>query len=152
VIEFNARFGDPEAEVTLPLLQTDLVEIATRVDQRTLSSLQLDWKDEWALCVVMTAAGYPGETRTGDVISGLDRTTPGTIVFHAGTALRDNELTTRAGRVVIPTGTGATFAEARERAYAAAAQITFDGEHHRSDIGWRAEAYLKKVAADGTTA
>jgi phosphoribosylamine--glycine ligase len=148
VIEFNARFGDPEAEVTLPLLNTDLLEITRRADQRSLASMSVDWKSEWALCVVVTSAGYPGEVRTGDAIHRLDATIPGTTVFHAGTTLRDNALVTNGGRVLIATGTGASFAEARQRAYAAADSIQFEGKYQRSDIGWRAERYFA-ATSDG---
>ena len=143
VIEFNARFGDPEAEVTLPLLQHDLAEIARGADQRTLSSVQLRWSDEWALCVAMTAVGYPGKVRTGDVIAGLEKRVPRTMVFHAGTTLREGDLVTNGGRVLIVTGTAASFSEARRRAYEAVSNVKYAGEYHRSDIGWRAEDFFR---------
>jgi phosphoribosylamine--glycine ligase len=146
VIEFNARFGDPEAEVTLPLLRGDLAEIARHVDQRTLSRCDVRWKDEWAVCVVMAAAGYPGAVRTGDAITGLEATVPGATVLHAGTAVRGDQVVTAGGRVVIPTATGTSFAEARQRAYAAVRSIHFDGSYYRSDIGWRAQASLQAAA------
>jgi len=140
VIEFNARFGDPEAEVTLPLLETDLVEIARHIDARTLDSVDVRWNGRSALCVVLASAGYPGEVRTGDAITGTDRAPVGAQFLHAATAMRDDELITHGGRVIIATATGDTFAEARTKAYRAVDAVEFAGKHYRSDIGWRAVA------------
>ncbi|GEL98358.1 phosphoribosylamine--glycine ligase [Cellulomonas terrae] len=147
VIEFNARFGDPEAEVTLPLLETDLVTITRAVDGRSLHQLDVRWRDGSALCVVMAASGYPGAPRAGDAITLPTHPDAHSIVFHAGTSVRDGQLVTSGGRVLIVTGVGGSFAEARERAYATVDAIRFDGEHHRADIGWRSQAHLADVAA-----
>ncbi|MGL4339092.1 MAG: phosphoribosylglycinamide synthetase C domain-containing protein, partial [Rhodoglobus sp.] len=148
VIEFNARFGDPEAEVALPLLTTDLVSVAKAVDQRRLESVSIEWSDDWALCVSVAAHGYPGALRVGDVIEGAGVREENSTVFHANTALREGQLVTNGGRVFVVMGRGATFPEARDRAYAAVANIRFAGQHHRSDIGFRTERYLA-IAAEG---
>lgn len=146
VIEFNARLGDPEAEVTLPLLDADLVEITRHIEARTLDAAEIGWNRRSAVCVVAAAAGYPGPTRTGDVITGADRAPEGAQFLHAATATREGRLVTNGGRVLLATAVGDTFAEARARAYRAVDTLEFDGKHYRSDIGWRAVAR----SAEGT--
>jgi len=143
VVEFNARLGDPEAQVLLMRLKTDLFDLlmaATAVgDQPTLASVDLQWDRRIALGVVMAAQGYPGTVRNGDAISGLPAPTDDAIVFHAGTERRaDGTSVTSGGRVLCVTALGDTVKAAQQRAYAALAPIRFDGMQHRSDIGHRA--------------
>ena len=140
VLEFNARLGDPEAQVVLPLLKTDLVEILTAVAEHRLDRLAVDWHDRAAVCVVLAAPGYPGAPTKGAAIHGLAETEGQVdlLVFHAGTARTPDGVVTAGGRVLGVTGLGDTFTAARERAYAGVRRIRFDGMHYRSDIGARA--------------
>ncbi|MEW6283909.1 MAG: phosphoribosylamine--glycine ligase [Candidatus Eremiobacterota bacterium] len=137
VLEFNCRFGDPETQVVVPLLQTDLAEVACACAEGRLADLKLTWRDGAAACVVMTAAGYPGTPRKGDVIYGLERDLPDTLVFHAGTALAGDRVVTSGGRVLGVTGLGRDLPEAVERAYRRAETLSFEGCHYRRDIGPR---------------
>ena len=143
VVEFNARLGDPEAQVLLMRMKTDLVDVlmaATATgDQPLLPSIDLQWDRRIALGVVMAAHGYPGTVRNGDAISGLPAAADDAIVFHAGTERRaDGTLVTSGGRVLCVTALGDTVKAAQQRAYAALAPIRFDGMQYRSDIGHRA--------------
>lgn len=141
VLEFNARFGDPEAQVLLPLLKTDLIDIMRAVADGTLHEIELEWRDEVALSVVLAAGGYPGSYAKGRVINGLEEASriEGVTVYHAGTALGDDgRLTTAGGRVLDVTAVAPTFAEARDRAYRAVDIISFEDMHYRTDIGLRA--------------
>ena len=140
VLEFNARFGDPETQVVLPRMKADLVDVFLACDNGTLTEDMVSWDDDWAVSVVLTSAGYPGSYEKGKVITGIDRAEAleGVTVYHAGTALRDGELVTAGGRVLDVTAVAPTFEEARERAYAACELIDFDGKTYRSDIGARA--------------
>ena len=140
VLEFNARFGDPETQVVLPRLKGDLVELFLACDNGTLSEDMVSWDDDWAVSVVLTSAGYPGSYEKGKVITGIERAEAmdGVTVYHAGTAVRDGELVTAGGRVLDVTAVAPTFEEARERAYAACELIDFEGKTYRSDIGLRA--------------
>ena len=142
VLEFNARFGDPETQVVLPRMKADLIEVFLACDAGTLTEDMVSWDDDWAVSVVLTSAGYPGSYEKGKVITGIDRAEelPGVTVYHAGTALRDGELVTAGGRVLDVTAVAPTFEEARERAYAACELIDFEGKTYRSDIGMRAIA------------
>jgi len=144
VLEFNARFGDPETEVVLPLLKTDLVDIVEAVVEHRLDQLEIEWYDRSAVCVVLTSGGYPGPYPTGIPISGLPdaESVPDVEVFHAGTGRLGNQIVTAGGRVLGVTGLGATFTEARARAYQVAGRITFEGRHYRSDIAARAQQPL----------
>lgn len=138
VIEFNCRFGDPEAQVVLPLLETDLADILVAVTDAHLHTLSISWREETAVSVVMAAKGYPGPYRAGDAIEGLQQVTElsDVIVFQAGTAFgEDGAVVTRGGRVLAVTGVGADFNQARGRAYAAVRAIQFEGGFYRSDIG-----------------
>jgi phosphoribosylamine--glycine ligase len=141
VLEFNCRFGDPETQAVLPRLRSDLIELclATRTEGG-LDRLDADFAGDWAVTVVLASAGYPESSSKGDVIRGLDEAAAveGVEVTHAGTARRDGEIVTAAGRVINVTGLGATAAEARSRAYDAAALIAFDGKQLRTDIAARA--------------
>jgi len=140
VLEFNARFGDPESQALLPRLENDLVEIMNAVIDGRLSEIELKWTSESAVCVVMASGGYPGAYEKGKVITGLDSVTdPSVVVFHAGTKLlNDGRIVTDGGRVLGVTGLGETISEAMERTYAAARKIHFDGVHYRTDIGAKA--------------
>lgn len=140
VLEFNARFGDPETQVVLPRMKADLVDVFLACDNGTLTEDMVSWDDDWAVSVVLTSAGYPGSYEKGKVITGIERAEAleGVTVYHAGTALRDGELVTAGGRVLDVTAVAPIFEEARERAYAACELIDFDGKTYRSDIGARA--------------
>lgn len=139
VLEFNARMGDPETQVVLPLLKTDLLEVLLAVVEHRLDQLPVEWHEDTAVCVVMTSAGYPGSYETGKPIHGLpsDRSATAAI-FHAGTARQDHEIVTAGGRVLGIVGRGTTLAEAQREAYQAVQSISFDGCHFRTDIAHRA--------------
>lgn len=144
VIEFNARFGDPETQVVLPLLDSDMVEIMTACVKGNLADLDIKWKDEAAVCVVMAAGGYPQSYHKGDVITGLDKAAElGATVFHAGTAIKDGEVVTNGGRVLGVTALGSDIRLAVNNAYQAVKSIQFDNVHYRNDIAYRAIARLK---------
>ena len=141
VLEFNARFGDPETQVVLPRLKGDLVNIMCAVADGRPNDIVLDWSKQWAVSVVLASAGYPGSYEKGKVILGVAdaEAMNDVLVFHAGTALNaDGELVTAGGRVLNVVGLGDTFEEARERAYTACKAITFEGVQYRSDIGKKA--------------
>jgi phosphoribosylamine--glycine ligase len=138
VVEFNARFGDPETQVILPLLETDLLDIFVATVNGELADLDVKWKDESAVCVVMAAPGYPGDYPKGQPISGFDRLDGNVVVFHAGTKQTEEGLVTSGGRVLGVTGTGKNLMEAREAAYAAVRTISFEGAHYRTDIADKA--------------
>jgi phosphoribosylamine--glycine ligase len=137
VLEYNARFGDPETQVLVPRLDGDWLSLLGRCARGGLADAPLVWKRDAAVCVVMAARGYPGSVEKGASIEGVDRAAriPGVAVFHAGTERdREGRLVTAGGRVLGVTALGATVAEARDRAYAAVDGIRWDGEHHRTDI------------------
>jgi phosphoribosylamine--glycine ligase len=138
VLEFNARFGDPETQVVLPLLQTDLLDVIEAVIEHRLDQLAVKWHARSAVCVVMTSKGYPGHYELGIPIQGLDSSIQDTMVFHAGTKQQDENVVTAGGRVLGITGIGPDLVTARERAYETVRQIRFDGCHFRSDIAHRA--------------
>lgn len=137
VIEYNCRFGDPETQVVLPLLQTDLMEIMQAVSQEKLSEIDIQWKDGSAVCVVLASGGYPSAYQTGFVIEGLDENgqLPDAFVYHAGTRIEDGKLVTAGGRVLGVTAMANTLKQAIADAYRAADNISFEGLHRRSDIG-----------------
>jgi phosphoribosylamine--glycine ligase len=141
VLEYNTRFGDPETQVLLPRLQTDLIDIMLAVADGHLESQMVKWSDEAAVCVVLASRGYPGDYDKGKVITGVAdaEALPGVTVYHAGTQLReDGALVTSGGRVLGVTALAPTLALARERAYEATARISFDGMQMRTDIATRA--------------
>jgi phosphoribosylamine--glycine ligase len=140
VLEYNARFGDPEAQVVLPRLKTDLLEVLLAAAEERLSEVDLAWKPDAAVCVVMASGGYPGSYETGVPISGIAdaAAVPGVTVYHAGTRVGDGKVVTAGGRVLNITGLAPTLAEARDRAYEAVERITFEGAHYRTDIGAKA--------------
>jgi phosphoribosylamine--glycine ligase len=137
VIEYNARFGDPEAQVVLPRLKTDLVDIFDAVIDEKLDSVKIEWNDNAAVCVVLASGGYPEKYRTGLEITGIGEAEvdPAVVVFHAGTRLEDGKYLTAGGRVLGVTAVADTMASAREKAYAAAGKIRFPDMHYRKDIG-----------------
>ncbi len=137
VLEFNARFGDPENQVMLPLLKSDLVDIMLAVLDERLDKIEIKWRDEACVGVVMASGGYPGSYKTGFPIEGLDKVDGDILVFHAGTKARDGIIYTDGGRVLTVTATGRTIAEARDRAYSNILRIHFEGCHYRKDIGAR---------------
>jgi phosphoribosylamine---glycine ligase len=142
VLEFNTRFGDPETQAVLPRLRSDLLELCRAArEPGGLAGCEADFTPEWAVTLVLASAGYPASASKGDVIGGLDAV-EGAEVTHAGTARnKRGELVTAGGRVLNVTALGAGPAEARERAYDAAAKIDFDGKQMRSDIAARAVAH-----------
>jgi len=140
LVEYNCRFGDPETQVLLTRLDSDLLAALLAARDGTLDTLDLRWKTEVALTVVMASRGYPGTPEKGHVITGLDQAAalPGVTVFHAGTERRGDAIVAVGGRVLNITALGADVAQARARAYAAAEKIHWEGAFRRSDIGWRA--------------
>jgi phosphoribosylamine--glycine ligase len=135
VLEFNARFGDPETQAILPRLQTDLVDILLAIVDNRLSELTVEWNNDACVGVVMASAGYPGNYKTGFPITGLDKLDEEIIVFHAGTKLDENsQVYTDGGRVLTVTASGKTMAEARAKVYQNLPRIHFDGCHYRKDI------------------
>lgn len=138
VLEFNARFGDPETQVILPLLKTDFVEILMAVIQGNLDRVKIDWSPEACVGVVVSSAGYPGSYKTGFPIRGIDSLDKDVLVFHAGTKLgNDGLVRTDGGRVLTVVGVGKDMAEAREKVYRSIPNIHFEGCHYRKDIALR---------------
>ena len=141
VLEFNARFGDPETQVILPRLENDLVEVMLACAKQRLDEIELAWRDSWAVAVVLTSAGYPGSYEKGKVITGVEEANAmdNVTVYHAGTAVNESgELVTSGGRVLAVTALGNTFEAARDLAYAACEKIDFEGKALRHDIGLKA--------------
>jgi phosphoribosylamine--glycine ligase len=138
LVEYNCRFGDPECQVLMPRLKSDL--LAALLAARDGKLQPLEWRDEAALTVVMASKGYPGSYDKGHVITGLDEAVkmPGITLFHAGTEKRGNDIAAVGGRVLNVTALGKDVAEAQARAYAAVAKIHWQGAFYRHDIGWRA--------------
>jgi len=136
-LEFNCRFGDPETQVLMPLLQSDLLELAYGIATGALNATALAFESRAAVCVVLASGGYPGAYRTGLPIEGLDAAAklPDTLIFHAGTRAENGQTLTSGGRVLNIVGLGETLDEARQNAYRAAEHIHFDGMHYRRDIG-----------------
>jgi phosphoribosylamine---glycine ligase len=137
VIEFNARFGDPETEVVIPLLETDLAQILLAVTNADLHNMEITWREQVAVSVVMASGGYPGAYKRGVAIEGIDQVghLSDVMLFHAGTAKNENDKpVTDGGRVLAVTGVGDDFEQARARSYAAVRAVHFDGAHYRTDI------------------
>ena len=138
VVEYNARFGDPETQVVLPLLETDLLEIMLAACDGKLGSLNVKWSDKKAVCVVMASGGYPGSYEKGKEITGIaDAEKDGALVYHAGTSIKDGKLVTSGGRVLGVTALADSFEEAIKKAYEGVEKINFDGAFSRKDIGAR---------------
>ncbi len=140
VIEYNCRFGDPETQVVLPLLETDLVDIIEAIWDEKLDTLDIKWSSKSCACVVMASGGYPEKYETGKVITGLDENGQSELayVYHAGTKLDDGKFLTAGGRVLGITATGDDLKSALDKAYKAVDTIGFDKAHYRKDIGQRA--------------
>lgn len=139
VIEYNCRFGDPETQVVLPRLKTDIVDIFAAIDNETLSDLDVEWSDDACACVIMASGGYPKSYPKGIEITGLSNgQLDGVTVYHAGTKLQDNKLVTSGGRVLGVTALGDTLENALKKSYDAVEKIHFEGAHYRRDIGKRA--------------
>jgi phosphoribosylamine--glycine ligase len=140
ILEFNARFGDPETQVYLTRLENDLVELLDASANGTLARHELKWSPQASVCVVMASGGYPGNYAKGKAITGLDAANalPRTKVFHAGTALKDGQIVTSGGRVLGVTALGKDLKAAQAAAYAAVGKIRFDGAHFRRDIAAKA--------------
>ena len=136
VLEFNARFGDPEAQVTLPRLKTDLVDIMLAVINGSLDQINVEWSEDACVGVVMASAGYPGSYKTGFPITGLDNLDKDVLVFHAGTKIgsEPGQVLTNGGRVLTIVAMGKTLAEARGKVYSNISRIHFEGCHYRKDI------------------
>lgn len=141
IVEFNVRFGDPETQVVLPRLESDLVDVMEAVADGRADDIHMQWSDQWAVCVVLASEGYPGSYEKGNVILGVDdaEAMEGITVFHAGTARNeDGELVTAGGRVLNVVAVADSFEEARNRAYEACDVIQFEGKQLRRDIGLKA--------------
>ncbi len=138
VLEFNARFGDPETQVILPLLKTDLVDVLMAVVQGNLDRLEIKWSSEACVGVVVASGGYPGSYKTGFPIQGIDSVDKNVLVFHAGTKLgNDGVIYTDGGRVLAVVCVGRDMAEAREKVYHNLSNIYFEGCYYRKDIALR---------------
>jgi phosphoribosylamine--glycine ligase len=137
-LEFNCRFGDPETQVILPRLGSDLLELMLAAGEEDLAGREVVWSADKAVCVVLASEGYPDSSSTGDEISGLENIPAGVYVYHAATEERDARFFTAGGRVLNVVGTGPTIIEARARAYAAVEQIHFEGMQYRTDIALEA--------------
>lgn len=147
VIEYNCRFGDPETQVVLPMLDADLCEIFEAIYNHTLADVDIKWKSGYCTCVVMASGGYPVSYKKGIEMFGMDEKgqVDGAFVYHAGTKVQNGKFLTNGGRVLGVTCHGLTLQAALDKSYKAVSKIKFDGEHHRNDIGQRA---LKALSDD----
>lgn len=134
VLEYNARFGDPETQVVLPRLKTDLLEIFNAIIDERLNEINIEWNDDAAVCVILASGGYPEKYAKGVPIE-IGKLDDGIILFHAGTAFKDGQLVTNGGRVIGVTALGDTIEDARKKAYNNIENIKFDKMHYRTDIG-----------------
>ena len=146
VLEFNCRFGDPETQVVIPLLETDILEIAQACCEGRLADVRISWKSGGAVCVVAASAGYPAQVDDGKRVSGLDHLR-GAVCFHAGTQLREGQVISAGGRVLGFVGQAASLKEALDQAYAGLSQVFFDGMQFRKDIGHQALALIQSQSA-----
>ena len=135
VLEYNARFGDPETQAVLMLLNNDLLDVMEAIVDERLDEIALSFMPQTAVCVVMASGGYPASYEKGRKIEGLDDVRPDTVVFHAGTKQAGNELVTSGGRVLGVTAIGNSMEEARKKAYDRVSTIHFEGVQYRKDIG-----------------
>jgi len=137
VLEYNARFGDPETQVVLPHLKTDIIDIFEAIIDERLADVNIEWDNRSAVCVILASGGYPGKYRTGLEITGIEEAEkdPSVTVFHAGTKLEAGKYYTAGGRVLGVTAVADTIDDARAKAYAAVGKINFEGMHYRKDIG-----------------
>ncbi len=137
VLEYNARFGDPEAQVVLPRMKNDIIEVIEACIDGTLDQIDLEFEDNAAVCVVLASDGYPVSYEKGYPIRGLDafKDRDGYYVFHAGTAKRGEDIVTNGGRVLGVTATGKDLKDARRNAYEAVQWVEFENKYYRNDIG-----------------
>ena len=140
LIEYNVRFGDPECQVIIPRLENDLVDLLINVKEKSLDNYTLQWKENFAITIVLAAKGYPESYETGDEIKGLDiiDSIDDVEIFHAGTKNKDNKIITSGGRVLNINGYGKNLVDAKEKAYNLVKKISWPGYYYRKDIGWRA--------------
>ena len=138
VIEYNCRFGDPETQVVLPLLKTDLLTVMQAVENETLADLEVEWSDGAAACIILASGGYPGSYEKGKIMTVPENTPANVAIIHAGSKISGDNLVTNGGRVLGITATAPTLKEALADAYAAAATVDFEGKYMRHDIGQRA--------------
>lgn len=140
VLEFNCRLGDPETQPVLLRLDSDITEILMAITDEKLSEVDIQWRDESAVCVVLASGGYPGKFEKGKIISGLDdaKKMDDVVVFHAGTTFNNNDIVTNGGRVLGVTALGSSIKTAKDRAYEAIKKIRFEGMHYRKDISDKA--------------
>lgn len=139
VIEYNCRFGDPETQVVLPRLKTDIIDIFEAINNETLSELDIEWSEKACACVIMASGGYPKSYKKGAEITGLTLgQLDGVTVYHAGTKIENDKLVTSGGRVLGVTALGDSLADALKKSYEAVENIRFDNAHYRKDIGKRA--------------
>ena len=145
VLEFNVRFGDPETQVILPRMKSDLAELLMAAAEGDISGIDLEWDEREYVCVVLTSGGYPGNYEKGKHITGLEEAAgEGALIFHAGTSFKGGELVTSGGRVINVVGMGDGISEAVNNTYKAVEKIHFDGMHCRKDIGYRAIARVSE--------
>ena len=142
-VEFNCRFGDPETQVVLPRLRTDLADIFLATVEGKLHEIEIEWSSDAAVCVVLASGGYPGPYEKGKPITGLDQVEQ-SVVFHAGTKLAGDKIVTNGGRLLGVTALGKDIAEARAKAYADIGKIQYEGKHYRTDIALKALKALEK--------
>jgi phosphoribosylamine--glycine ligase len=144
VLEFNARFGDPETQPVLMRMKGDIVPILEACMKGTLSQCKIEWDNRASICVVMSSKGYPGDYQKGKVIKGLREVSQmeGVFVFHAGTAFKDGQMITNGGRVLGVTGLGEDIPRAIEKTYQAVKKISWEGVHYRTDVGKKALCWL----------
>jgi phosphoribosylamine--glycine ligase len=136
VLEYNVRFGDPETQSIMVLLETDLLEICEAMLSQSLNKLEIEWHEGNSACVVLASKGYPAKAQTGDVIQGLEKSSENVVVFHAGTAKNESgEFVTSGGRVLGVTAKAETLNEALQRAYKTVGEINWNGIQYRRDIG-----------------
>jgi len=145
VIEYNCRFGDPETQVVLPLLKTDLLTVMQAVENETLDALEVEWSDGAAACVILASGGYPGSYEKGKIMTFPENTPANVDIIHAGSKISGDNLVTNGGRVLGITATAPTLKEALADAYAAAATVDFEGKYMRHDIGQRALRAMEEV-------
>jgi phosphoribosylamine--glycine ligase len=135
VLEFNARFGDPETEVILPRLKSDILEIMNSVIDGRLEEAAIEWHKESAVCVVLASGGYPEKYEIGKEITGIEQVSKDVALFHGGTKSENGSLVTAGGRVLVASALGENYQAARNKAYAAAEKVRFENMHYRKDIG-----------------
>ena len=135
VLEFNVRFGDPETQVILLRLASDLFDVMYATSQKQLDQIDIKWSNDYALCLVLASAGYPNSYEKGKVITGLDKVSKDVVIFHAGTSVKDGNIVTSGGRVLNVCALGSSLEDVRDKAYKAASQINFEGKYCRKDIG-----------------